>query len=256
MDKKTIVKENYNSKILVNMWSDFIDWDKRRIGENGFLKKILDANNCYAIFESCLGDGCDTIYLLKEGFEVTSNDLDLEFIRKAQESARKESVKLNITSHDWRKLDKHFIKESFDAVLCLGNSLTYLFNKNDQIKTIKQFRKILRKDGILIIDERNYQYFLDNKQKILNGKFDYSHNYVYCGSKVKTQPTKISKSEVVMEYKHTGTGETGHLTLYPFKKDEMIQLLKEAGFTKIKQYSDYNEKYDNKADFYTYVCVK
>ena len=253
---KALIKENYNSKTLVEMWGDFIDWKKRRKGENGFLKKILEKNNARDVFESCLGDGCDSIYLIKEGFEVTSNDLDVEFIKKAQENARKENVKLNITSFDWRELEKHFEKEKFDAVLCLGNSLTYLFKKPDRLKTLKQFYKILKKGGVLVIDERNYQYFLDNKEQILGGNFIYSGKYVYCGNKVHGKPIEIKKNKVVMEYADTLRKKKGHLTLYPFWKGEMLLLLKTAGFKEIAQYSDYKKGFNQKADFYTYVCKK
>ncbi len=253
---KSIVEKNYNSRALVEMWGDFINWRKRRQGEKGFLKRILEKNNARKVFESCLGDGCDSIYLLMEGFDVLSNDLDLEFIKKAQENARRENVKLNITSHDWRELDKYFEKENFDAVLCLGNSLTYLFAKRDQLKTLKQFYRLLKKGGILIIDERNYQYFLDNKDQILEGNFRYSGKYVYCGNRVHAHPIKITNNKVVMGYNDTTRKKKGYLILYPFGKNELLELLKRTGFKKIKQYSDFKVRHNKKADFYIYVCKK
>ncbi|MCR4368729.1 MAG: class I SAM-dependent methyltransferase [archaeon] len=249
-----IISDNYNSMALVDMWADFIDWKKRRQGEDGFLKKTLLENNCQRIFEACLGDGCDTIYLLKEGFEVTSNDLDLLFIKKAQENARREKVKLNITSYDWRELGKHFEK-SFDAVICLGNSLTYLFDEKDRLKTLTQFRKMLVNGGILIIDERNYQYILDNNKAILKGDFRYSANYVYCGNKVHGTPIEITPEKVVFEYSDTARKRKARLELYPFKRGELLNLLKKAGFKKISQYSDYKKTYSKNADFYQYVAI-
>ncbi len=116
-----IHKENYNSKVLVEMWADFIDWNKRRLGENGFLLNTLKKFHCKKIFDACLGDGADSIHLLKNRFNVTSNDLDNLFIQKAKENANKHNVTLNITEYDWRDLDKHFEDESFDAIFCLGN---------------------------------------------------------------------------------------------------------------------------------------
>ena len=160
-----IHKENYNSKALVEMWADFIDWNKRRQGENGFLLNTLNKFHCQKIFDACFGDGADSIHLLKNGFNVTSNDLDNLFIQKAKENANKYNVTLNITKHDWRDLDKHFEDKSFDTVFCLGNSLTYLFEKKDQLKTLKNFLKIIKDNGILIIDERNYQSILDKREK-------------------------------------------------------------------------------------------
>lgn len=202
-----IHKKNYNSKVLVEMRSDFIDWDKRRLGENGFLLNTLKKFHCQKIFDVCLGDGADSIHLLKNNLDVTSNDLDNLFIQKAKENAEKHNVKLNITEYDWRDLDKHFSEKSFDAIYCLGNSLTYLFEKNDQQKTLTNFFKTLKDNGILIIDERNYQAILDEREEILNnGNFPYSGKYVYCGDKVHGKPIEISDNKVRFEYTDERTG--------------------------------------------------
>ncbi len=254
---KDVYQENYNSKVLVEIWSDFVDWEKRRAGERGFLLNQLRRFKCKKVFDSCMGDGCDSIYLIKEGFDVTSNDLDKLFIKKAQKRAKQGGTVLNITEFDWRELDKHFKQGRFDAVLCLGNSLTYLFKREDQLKTLKNFLFLLRDCGILIIDERNYQYFLDKREEILKeGKFSYSKKYVYCGDKVHGEPIEISEDKVRMQYTDERTGKKGYLILYPFKRNELSGLLKGVGFTKIEQFSDYKKGYNPNADFYQYVCIK
>jgi len=252
----SIYSENYNSKVLVEIWSDFIDWEKRRKGENGFLIQQLKRFNCKRIFDACLGDGVDSIYFIKEGLEVTSNDIDNLFIKKAKKHAKEAGVKLNITEFDWLELDKRLEKESFDAVVCLGNSLTYLFEREEQLKALKNFYRLLRKGGILIIDERNYQQLLDKRKEILEeGKFPYSRKYVYCGDKVHGEPVEINEDKVKMQYTDERTGKKGYLTLYPFKKNELLQLIKKSGFKKVEKFSDY-KKEDPLADFHQYVCVK
>src|SRR3989344_4088592 len=218
---KGIVSENYNSKFLAEIWGDFIDWKKRRKGENGWLISQLKTNNCNKVFESSFGDGCDAIFLRKEGFDVTANEIDKIFLKKGLQNATREGVKLKVTKLDWRELDKEIEKESFDAVLCLGNSLTYLFTHSDQITALRQFRSILRPGGILIIDERNYQYVLDNRKEILKGNFLYSGKYVYCGEKVHGRPTEITDEYVKFQYTEEQTGRKGYLVLYPFRRGEI-----------------------------------
>lgn len=254
---KDIQEENYNSKVLVGMWTDFVNWEKRRKGENGFLLKQLQKHDCQKVFDACLGDGADSIHLLKNKLDVTSNDIDKLFIKKAKENAKKNKVHLTITSFDWRRLDKHFPDNRFDAVICLGNSLTYLFRKADRLKTLRNFRKLLRPNGVLVIDERNYQYMLDKREEILKKhQFDYSGKYVYCGDIVHGAPIEISDTKVRMEYTDERTGRRGYLVLYPFKQRELLNLLKETGFSSIEQYSDYKRGFKKTADFYQYVCLK
>lgn len=251
-----IIPENYNSKNLVEMWGDLIDWKKRREGENGFLVNQLSKYNAKKIFDAALGDGCDSIYLIKEGFDVTSNEIDKVFLAKAIENSKIENVELKTTALDWRMLDNNIPESSFDTVIILGNSLTYLFSEDSRIEALAQFKKILKKGGLLIIDERNYQSIFDNRENILRGKFQYSGKYVYCGTKVHGRPIEISNDAVKFEYTDDRNRKKAYLTMYPFKRGELKRLLEKTGFRKIEQYSDYKLGENSNADFYQYVCVK
>ncbi len=248
--------KNYNSHNLAQMWGDFIDWDKRRIGENNFLVNQFNKYNVKKVFDAALGDGCDSIYLIKQDFDVTSNEIDRTFRGEALRNAKRENVMLKITNLDWRKLDSELAEGSFDAVILLGNSLTYLFTKKTQLEALRQFKKILKRNGILIIDERNYQYILDNRAKILKENFHYTGKYVYCGNKVHGKPVEITDNKVKFEYTDERIKEIEYLTLYPFKKEEMKNLLNTAGFKSIKQFSDYEDIKKSDADFYQYVCQR
>ena len=252
-----MLNQNLHTDALVEMWNRYIDWPARRKGENGFLENTLRQNNCKTIFNAALGDGCDTIHLLKNGFDVTNNEIDLLFMRKALENAALKNVSLNITQYDWcSDLSRHFGEGKFDAVLCVGNSLTYIFRKKDRMKTLEGFYKILRPGGILLIDERNYQYILDNRNEILRGNFRYSGKYVYCGKTVKHIPIKITNRLVRMKYEDMQTGKTAFLDLLPFKEGQMKAEIQKASFCDIKQFSDYKEGFDKNADFFQYVARK
>ncbi len=238
------------------MWGDLIDWDKRRIGENNFLVDQFRKHGVKRVFDSALGDGCDSIYLIKQGFDVVSNEIDEAFLKKALANADTEDVSLKITALDWRELDTKLPKESFDAVILLGNSLTYLFTNKAQVEALSQFKKLLKEDGVLIIDERNYQYILYNKEEILKGNFHYSGKYVYCGDRVHGKPIEITNDEIKFEYIDEVTNEKAQLGLYPFKRGEMKKLLTVAGFKSIKQFADYKKGDEFDADFYQYICRK
>ena len=252
---KKVYEENYNSPALAEIWGEFIDWRKRRKGEKGFLTKVLDENHCRKIMDASLGDGCDSIFLLRQGFDVTSNEVDSLFIEKALSNARKNGVKLSITNFDWRVFGKKFREESFDAVILLGNSLTYLFSGKERVKTLSAFKNMLTSGGVLLIDERNYWYMLDRRKEILGGKFKYSGKAVYCGKKVHARPVEIQENKITMRYTHEN-GLQGFLKLYPFKKDELFQELRQSGFDEITRYSDYAKGFDANADFFQYVAIK
>jgi len=247
-------QKNY-SPVLVDLWGEYIDWQRRRAGEAGFLTGLLSENGCGRIIDASLGDGCDSIYLLKQGYDVTSNELDSLFAQKAIENASKEGVRLKITGYDWRELDEKFEPGSFDAVILQGNSLTHLFRTEDHLRALSAFRNLLRPGGVLFVDERNYGYMLAEKEKILKGNFRYSGKYVYCGSKVNGAPIEIGPKKVVLKIAHYD-GRAGYLYLYPFKDGELLSLMRKAGFGSVEQYSDFSKGRDAGADFFQYVAKK
>lgn len=136
-----------NSRIRAEIWGDFVDWEGRRGGENGWLLNQLKEHGVKKVLDVALGDGVDTVYLLQQGFDVSCNEFDDAFRAKAIENAKKFGFFINPTSLDWRELDKEYEENSFDAVICLGNSLTCIFGRENQLKTLGQFQRILKPGG-------------------------------------------------------------------------------------------------------------
>ncbi len=250
------IENEKNQRILAEIWGDYINWEKRRRGENGWLVNQLKKHNCRKVFDSALGDGCDSIYLTKEGFNVLSNDIDEAFIEKARENARREGISLKIYNSDWKKFAEELLEHPFDAVLCLGNSLSCVLEDKRRSEALHQFYSILKEDGILIIDERNYQPILDGRKKALEGEFYYSGNYMYCGEHVHSKPVEIAENSIKYEIYDEKSGKKAYWAVYPFKTGELKKLLKKAGFKKIEQYSDYKPGENKHADFYMYVCPR
>lgn len=59
-----------NSRIRAELWGDFVGWGNRWKQDEKFLKPILQKHNAQRILDVALGDGVDTVYLLKQGFDV------------------------------------------------------------------------------------------------------------------------------------------------------------------------------------------
>lgn len=246
-----------NAKIRAEIWGDFVGWDNRRRGENGFLSNQLKEHDCRKILDVALGDGVDTIYLIQEGFEVSSNEVDSPYREKAIENAKKAGLTINPTNLDWRELTKSYKENSFDAIICLGNSLACLFGKENQLKALKEFHSLLKPRGILIIDERNFQRILDNRELALKGELHSSGKYLYTGTtKVNASFAKINDNYIIIEYTHNESSKKAYYKIYPFPLGELQTLLDKASFSKIEKFSDYKLEENPKADFYQYISEK
>ncbi|WP_029722993.1 class I SAM-dependent methyltransferase, partial [Saccharopolyspora rectivirgula] len=149
---------------------------------------------------------------------------------------------------DWRYLNRD-VHGQYDAIICLGNSFTHLFSERDRRKALAEFYAMLKHDGVLIIDQRNYDSILDNG-------YSTKHTYYYCGEEVTAEPEYVDDGLARFKYTFPDKSEY-YLNMYPLRKNYMRRLLREVGFQRIDTYGDFQETYsDSEPDFFIHVCEK
>ena len=233
---------------FVEKWDELIDWDARAAGEGQFFIDILKARGKEKVLDVATGTGFHSVQLLKAGFDVTSADGNAEMLTKAFDNARKRDLVLHTAHADWRWLNKD-VHGKFDAIICLGNSFTHLFDEQDRRRALAEFYAALRWDGILILDQRNYDSILDDG-------FSSKHKYYYCGNKVTAEPEHVDEGLARFRYSFPDNTEF-HLNLFPLRKAYMRKLISEVGFQRVKTYGDFQETYqDNDPDFFIHVAEK
>jgi SAM-dependent methyltransferase len=255
-----VFSDNYSPEVLMEMVEGFERW-KSKTGHREFLLSALKEAQeegkipqIACILDAAVGVGYDAIYLAKNRFVVYGNDIDKNALDIARKNARKSRVDLRLSPHNW--LGLRGTEKYRDAVLCVGNSLTYLFDEKDRADSLDNFIGIIEDQGILIIDERNYQYMFDHAREIQRGKFKYPGIYALSKDDAHLTPIAIKEGEVRFKAESKKTGHTLDIKFYPFKRNELFGLLRETGFRKIEQFSDYVPGFNPNADFYQYICTK
>ncbi|MBT8339491.1 MAG: methyltransferase domain-containing protein [Desulfatitalea sp.] len=233
---------------FVEKWDELIDWEKRAEGEGSFFINKLKECGAKKVLDVATGTGFHSVRLLKAGFDVTSVDGSAEMLTKAFENARHSGCILHTVHSDWRWLSRD-IKERFDAVICLGNSFTHLFSERDRRKALAEFYAMLNHDGVLILDQRNYD-------AIVDCGFSCKHQYHYCGDSVTAEPEYVDEGLARFKYRFSD-GSVYHLNMFPLRKKYLRGLMREVGFQHIDTYGDYQEEgHDKDPDFLTHVVEK
>jgi glycine/sarcosine N-methyltransferase len=241
---------------LANHWHEFVSCEKRLNLEAPFLLSVCGSPAKSYILDAATGIGCESIFLLKSGYEVVSNEIDENLLSLAINNAKNEGINLKLKKIKWENFLSEYKKEYFDNILLLGNSICLVTSASDRRKCLKNFWQLLAKGGKLIIDERNFDYIFNNRVDILRGKFRYSRKIMYCGEIVKGRPIKISSTNIIFGYFHKEFGLIGMLHMYPFKKGELKKLLVEVGFQHVWEVYDFGLNSIEKCDFITYVAIK
>lgn len=233
---------------LVERYDYLIDWTERAKNEARFIINNLRERGIITVLDAATGTGFDSIQLILEGFNVTSLDGSYQMLLKARQNAKKHKIKLSIIHSDWRRMRKASINQ-YDAIICLGNSISHLFTKNEQLITLSAFYHSLKPGGILIVDHLNYERILKT------GAFE-RHTLYFTGKDVKA----------ALEYFDTGLFRFSYtfpfdwiyfLHFFPIMEAQFKDLLSTVGFKKITVYGDFNQEYSvNENEFYIYIAEK
>ncbi len=226
-------QDQYNQN-FVDRWDSLINWEMRAKGEGGFFIEKLRSSGVKRVLDVAGGTGFHAIQLSKAGFDVTMADLSARMVEKAKENASDHAAEFDIHQCDWLDLDLEF-SEPFDAIVCLGSSYPHLMVSSDRRAALGMFRKLLRKDGMLILDHRNFD-------AIRTGVYSNPNQLYYCGGGVNITPT-IVDDVCTFSYRFPDN-QTHKLQVAALRRDEVRAELKSAGFKNVSTFGDFYRNYN------------
>ncbi|MBW2972060.1 class I SAM-dependent methyltransferase, partial [Candidatus Woesearchaeota archaeon] len=145
--------------LMYHSISDYIDHIE-------LLFRITGATKSSHILDTCAGTGFPALHLRARGYSVDCMDASDDMIALFLKKAAKEHLPAAITKMRWEQLPGHFEAETYDLLLCRGNSFVYAAggwmseqaqtreaSMSAYIDTLKKFRSMLKKEGFLYIDK-------------------------------------------------------------------------------------------------------
>lgn len=242
---------------LAHRWSEFVGWERRAQTMIPFLLRIANMKPDTRVLDLAAGIGCEVIELSRLGFDVVANEIQPEMRDQAQDKAGPHRELIRWTSVDWLDLQTAFGDECFDLILLLGNSFCLLKDRRERELVAKNIASICARGGKLVVDERNFGFILNHADEILNGKFRYKGEVIYCGKSIAGKPVDINESNVRFAYSDIVTGDLlGTLDMWPFRTDEISNTFSAAGLTLESVFHDLRPPNCRVPDFITYVFRK
>ncbi len=237
-------------KDFVDHWDDLIGWEGRQEAEAGFFHRMLDAFDLKKVLDAACGTGFHSITMAQEGFQVTAADGAGTMVEKTLENARQLGVQLSDSrAVDWLNLEDEFGENAFDALICLGNAFTHLFEHETRRDALRQMYRVVRPGGMIIVDHRNYD-------SLLEEGFNSKHQYYYTGEGIDARPIELTRTLAKFQYTFPN-GNVFYLHMYPLKQDYVTHLLQDAGFADVNRYGDFERPYQHyEPDFIQQVALK
>lgn len=258
ISKGDIFRALVGDKILFSEDEDYNDWlsktyyaavsvEDRLRHEIPDLLKVFSENKVKRILDVGCGTGDHVIDLAKRGFEVVGIDRSRAMIEEANKRRKDMSeVARNrgkFIEADMEEIQSKFRKDSLDAVLFMGNTISH--NPHKYKDYIKDAANLLTDKGVMIFQVTNFKKVLKTKKRLLSFNF----------AKIKDEPGKefaflefydepdekegtILKTFAILissggRWKHSGVRNS--LMAY-ITKERLKEALHKNGFTKIEVY--------------------
>jgi 2-polyprenyl-3-methyl-5-hydroxy-6-metoxy-1,4-benzoquinol methylase len=206
-------------------------FEKRFVHEKPFFRLLVEKFNIKSAVDAGCGTGFHSLLLAQLGVKVTAVDISHEMLDRLQAHATEMNLSVKILRSNFQELHNS-ITNSNDAVFCLGNSLAHILSEKELSDSLHSFAKVLKPDGILFIQNLNYDRILAQQDRIQSVKesegkifvrfYDYGENSIHFNI-------------LTLEKRHdTIVPSLKTVKLNPLRQADMRRLLSDAGYPEIK----------------------
>ncbi|MHA1935949.1 MAG: class I SAM-dependent methyltransferase, partial [Candidatus Thorarchaeota archaeon] len=141
---------------LAIVYDNSIDWDSRLKRELPFLLESLPTTGQRRVLDMACGSGRHSVALSSEGAQVIGFDSSPQMIASARKLAEANNVAPQFMVANMEEVGTT-IQGEFDLVICLGNSLALLPNRDTLYRTLSDVSSLLSENGAFICQVLNFK---------------------------------------------------------------------------------------------------
>ncbi len=183
------------------------------------------------VLDLCCGQGRHSLELARRGLKsVEGLDRSHYLIQRAKSTAKKEGLGVRFREGDARKTP--YATDTFDAVMLLGNSFGYFETSEEDLRVLKEVKRILKPGAKVLLDVADGSFLMKNFQPRSWEWID-KQNFVCRERSISNDGHKLISREVIVN-ETSGVVADQFYAERLYTVDDLIGLLKQAELTDIK----------------------
>ncbi len=190
-----------------------------------------------AILDCACGTGRLVLALARRGYHAEGSDASAGMIAQAKRHAEEAGLAVPFAASSWQDLPGRF-EPRFDLVLCCGNAIGHCQDEDEMLRSLQAIRQVMKSGGQLILDSRNWEKMLTERTRFTTLGLRVRQDkrcipvYVWTYPERPGQPALV---EVVFIFEQDGKVwlRSYPIEYYPFRAEQLRQLLAQAGFCDI-----------------------
>ncbi len=218
----------------------FVDWEGRLAQEMPFFEKLLAEHSVRRVLDVACGTGHHTIALAQRGYEVLGSDVSEGMVSQARQNAAVVGVTATFLQAGFGELAGS-VKEPYDALLCLGNSLPSLLSEDALNGALADMAGVLAPGGLLVVQNLNYDRVWPQRERFMPLQTYHQGDEEWLFFRfVDFNPETLTFNMVILHKNGAAWSYRAHVTeLRPIFRDDVERLLERPGFTSMDFYGDY-----------------
>jgi glycine/sarcosine N-methyltransferase len=208
-------------------------FEKRFVVERPFFRVLVERYAIRTALDAGCGTGFHSLLLSQLGAQVTAVDVSQEMLKRAQLHAAASGTELRTVHSDFLHLREN-VKGTFDGIFSMGNTLPHILSANDLLLTLQSFAELLHRDGLLFIQNLNYDRILRTQEPVQSVKeqdgVTFVRYYEFAPSTIRFNILKITRSAGGPQH------SLNTVELRPVLKEEIMSMLAQAGFRDIRPF--------------------
>lgn len=154
-----------------NLASDYdriIRWESRLAAEKPWFEALWRRYGVTSVLDAACGTGRHLSMFLDGGLDAVGSDASAEMVARAGEALRE-------AGHDpdgrlfvcpWSELERT-VPRTFDAVLCIGNSLPYVVDMDECHVSLRAMWSRMNPGGVVVVQFKNFEKLCARKERFL-----------------------------------------------------------------------------------------
>jgi len=225
---------------LASDYDRFVNWEGRLAHELPFLERLFASHDVRRVLDAACGTGHHAIALARRGYQAVGADLSAAMIEQARRNAAAAGVEARFAVAGFGGLAA--LGETFDAVLCLGNSLPHLLTEKALAEALSDFAAVLHPGGLVVIQNRNFDRVWRRRERFMGPQScrEGEREWVFVRFYDFHEATVTFNMIRLRRDGETWTQDVESTELRPIFRDELAAALQHAGFFEAAFYGGYD----------------